>query len=340
VELARRLGDPDTLGYALVSLAMATWGPETAELCAIADEVSLLAEETDDAERAFQGCWLHHTAAMMLGDPARVAALEDEHRALANRSKQPSQQWYSVVMRCEWALLRGQFSEGEELAEEALRIGQRAQTYDAGFAYRITLFVLRRLQGRLHEIEDLIGRSVDEHAGYRSFRAVGPLIEWELGREDAARHAFEDLAKADFAKLPRDSEWLFSLSVLAEAAVRLEDRDRAAILYRLLDPYAGLNASPGACNVGSVARYVAILASTSSRWEDAARHFESALEMNARMGARPWLAHTQRDYARMLVARSAPGDRQRAQLLLSEALTTYGELGMETAASAAQAGRA
>ena len=343
VELARRLGDPDTLGYTLVSLAMATWGPETAELCAIADEVSSLAEETNDAERAFQGCWLHRTAAMMLGDPARVAALEDEHRALANRLKQPSQQWYSAVMRCEWALLRGEFSEGEEIAEEALRIGQRAQSYDAGFAYRITLFVLRREQGRLQEIEDQIRRSLDEHAGYRSFRSVGPLIEWELGREDAARHAFEELAEADFAKLPRDSEWLFSLSVLAEAAERLEDRDRAAILYRLLDPYAGLNASAsGGCNVGSVARYLAILASTSSRWEDAARNFESALEMNARMGARPWLAHTQRDYARMLVARNAPGDRQRAQVLLSEALRTYGELGMEIAAegaSAAQAGR-
>jgi len=338
VELARRLGDPETLGYALVSLAMATWGPETAELCRIADEVSSLAEETHDTERAFQACWLHHTAAMLLGDPARVAALEDEHRALANRLKQPSQQWYSAVMRCEWALLRGEFSEGEELAEEALRIGERAQSYDAGFAYRITMFGVRREQGRLQEIEDLIRRSLDEHAGYRSFRSVGPLIEWELGRQDAARHAFEELAEADFANLPRDSEWLFSLSVLAEAAERLEDRDRAAILYRLLDPYAGLNASAsGACNVGSVARYLAILASTNSHWEDAARHFESALEMNARMGARPWLAHTQRDYARMLVARNAPGDGQKAQALLSEALTTYGELGMETAAEGASA---
>src|SRR5262245_37405335 len=343
VEVARRLGDLETLGYALVSRAMATWGPETAELGAIADEVSSLAEETDDAERTFQACWLHHTAAMMLGDPARVADLEDEHRALANRLKQPSQQWYSAVMRCEWALLRGEFSEGEELAEEALRIGERAQSYDAGFAYRITLFVLRREQGRLQEIEDLVRRSLDEHAGYRSFRSLGPLMRWELGREDAARHAFEELAGADFPKLPRDSEWLFSLSVLAEAAARLEDRDRAAILYRLLEPYAGLNASAsGGCNIGSVARYLAILASTSLQWEDAERHFESALEMNTRMGARPWLAHTQRDYARMLVAHNALGDRQKAQALLSEALTTYSELGMEAAAegaSAVQVGR-
>jgi len=51
-------------------------------------------------------------------------------------------------------------------------------------------------------------------------------------------------------------------------------------------------------------------------------HFEDALEMNARMGARPWLAHTQRDYARMLLARDGSGDRERAYALLDHALAT------------------
>ncbi len=295
VEIARRLGDPDTLGYALVNLAMATWGPETEELAAIADEVSRLAEEADDAERAFQARWLQHIISMTLGDHGRVAVLADEHRALADELKQPSQQWYSAVMRAAWALLRGEFSEGEQLVEEALRLGRRAQTWDADFAYRIAMFVLRREEGRLQEIEELIRLSLDEHAGYRSFRALVPLLEWELGREDEARRAFDELAAADFTKLPMDGEWLFSLAVLAESAARLEDGDRAAILYQLLQPYTRLNASTsGAVAVGSVARYLGILATTTSRWEDAARHFEDALEMNARMGARPWLAHTAR----------------------------------------------
>jgi tetratricopeptide (TPR) repeat protein len=275
---------------------------------------------------------------MTLGDHGRVAALADEHRALADELKQPSQQWYSAVMRAAWALLRGEFSEGEQLVEEALGLGRRAQTWDADFAYRIAMFVLRREQGRLEEIAELIRLSLDEHPGYRSFRALVPLLEWELGREDEARRAFGELAAADFAKLPRDGEWLFSLSVLAEAAARLEDGDRAAILYQLLHPYAQLNASTsGAVAVGSVARYLAILATTTSRWDDAARHFEDALELNARMGARPWLAHTQRDYARMLIARNAPGDREKAQLLLSQALKTYEELGMQTAPASASA---
>ena len=78
--------------------------------------------------------------------------------------------------------------------------------------------------------------------------------------------------------------------------------------------------SAGELVIGSVARYLGILASAMSRWDDAARHFEDALAMNARMGARPWLAHTQEDYVRMLLDRDAAGDREKAQLLLSEAL--------------------
>ncbi len=49
--------------------------------------------------------------------------------------------------------------------------------------------------------------------------------------------------------------------------------------------------------------------------EIAQDHFEDAIAVNERMGARPWLANTQQEYARMLLARDAPGGRDRAQEL-------------------------
>jgi hypothetical protein len=52
-----------------------------------------------------------------------------------------------------------------------------------------------------------------------------------------------------------------------------------------------------------------------------------ALAKNARMGALRWLAHTQLDYARMLLV-SRPGDRERARGLVEAALATYSDLGM------------
>ncbi|HKN14948.1 MAG TPA: hypothetical protein VJX68_17300 [Candidatus Binatus sp.] len=79
---------------------------------------------------------------------------------------------------------------------------------------------------------------------------------------------------------------------------------------------------------GAVSRYLGALATTLERWDVAERHFEDALAMNARMDARPWLAHTQQQYATMLLARHQSGDRDKAATLLEAALVTARELGM------------
>jgi len=84
---------------------------------------------------------------------------------------------------------------------------------------------------------------------------------------------------------------------------------------------------------GSVSRYLGLLATTLKRFDEAQSHFEDAIALNERMGARPWLAHTQSDYARMLLAHDGPGDRERAQQFLDQALATYRELGMESYAA-------
>jgi hypothetical protein len=52
------------------------------------------------------------------------------------------------------------------------------------------------------------------------------------------------------------------------------------------------------------------------------------MAMNARMDARTWLAHTQEQYASMLLARHQSGDRDKAAALLDAALATTRELGM------------
>jgi DNA-binding NarL/FixJ family response regulator len=118
---------------------------------------------------------------------------------------------------------------------------------------------------------------------------------------------------------------------LAEICAYLGDAARAAMLYPLLLPYAERAIVVGgqvAC-YGAASRYLGMLAATMSHWQDAEQHFEAALAMNANMGARPWLAHTQHDYAAILVARNQPGDTEKAAALLQEALTTARDLGMQ-----------
>lgn len=338
VDLARELGDQDALAYALVSMAAATWSPDAAAVKAIGEDIIRLADEIGDAERTFQGIWITHIGCFILGETDRAADMVAQHRAYADMLKQPSLQWYNLVLRAVWALFRGDFAEAEQLIEEGWRVGQLVQPWDAGFSYRIAMFVLRREQGRLEEIDPLIRQSVAEYASYRSFRCLVPLIDCELGHEHEARIAFDELAADDFGAFPRDGEWVFCLTVLTEVATHLEDRERAAILYDLLAPHAQINVTAaGEVGLGAVSRYLGLLATANRSWDDAERHFEDAIEMNMRMVARPWVAHAQHDYARMLLARDAPGDRDRAGRLLSSALATYDELAMPAPAARAAA---
>ena len=84
-------------------------------------------------------------------------------------------------------------------------------------------------------------------------------------------------------------------------------------MYGLLLPWEALNAvdlSEGFR--GAVSRYLGILATTNGRSDDARHHYDDALKMNETMGALPWLAYTQHDYAQMLLSRNGPGDHERA----------------------------
>ena len=65
------------------------------------------------------------------------------------------------------------------------------------------------------------------------------------------------------------------------------------------------------------------------RYDDAARHYEEAIELDRKMRALGWLPRTQCDYARMLLQRDAPGDREQALVLLAEALETSRRLGLK-----------
>ncbi len=330
VDMARRTGDPATLSYALEGRLAATWWPENPEeRLAIATEILRLAREADDGDLIAHGLGWRVAALMELGDIAAVDVELEAWEMVVQRLGQPAQRWNLLVDRAMRALLDGRFEEAERLSTDALSLGQRAQRSDAVPGFRVQMYLIRREQGRLAEMESEIKRSVAEYPTRFVFRSMLAHLYSELERPVGSRGAFDRLGANDFTDLPRDNDWLFEMSLLAEVADFLGDVDRAAILYELLLPFVGRNVSAGGdASVGSASRSLGVLASVLHRWDEAARHFEDALERNAGMGARPWVAHTQHDYARMLRRRDGVGDPERAAELLTSALATCRELGM------------
>jgi tetratricopeptide (TPR) repeat protein len=319
VEMARRLNDMGTLAYALDGRYAAILAPDNPEeRLALADEIVRLADAVDDRERAVQGRHYRLIALMELADLQSVDAEVTALALLAEELRQPAQRWYVAATRANLALLTGRLDEAEDLIPRALELGRHAMSRDATLSSRLQLFLLRREQDRLDEVEETIRQSIVEYGARPVFRCALILLLCDLGREAEARTALERLAATAFADIPVDNEWLFCMSFLADASERLGSTEHAAVLYDLLLPHAGRNASNAdEISLGDVSRSLGNAAATLGRWDDAVRHFNAALDGNARMRAQPWLARTRDDYARMLRARGRPADIAHAESLTS-----------------------
>jgi len=296
----------------------------------LATEVLQLVQEMDDGELIADAIYWRMHSLLEIGDAQAWDVDMDTLAQYAEELQQPQFMRNAKAFQAMRALMRGNFAASEALAQQALDIGQRMQTAHVSGAFGLQMFSIRREQGRLQELEPVVKYFVQQHGVASTWRPGLALIYSELSRQREARREFEHLAQHDFADLPRDGLWLSCMTYLAEICTFLGDAARAAILYPLLLPYAGrciVVAGQVAC-YGAASRYLGMLATTMSHWQDAEQHFEDALTMNANMGARTWLAHTQHDYAVMLLDRSQPGDAEQAVVLLQDALTTAREFGM------------
>jgi DNA-binding CsgD family transcriptional regulator len=335
VHMARRLGDLATLADTLRANLYAWWRPENiAEKLAAATEVIRLSEAVGDRDMVLEASSWRLFDLMELGDiPAVEAQLAAQTRQ-AEELRQPFYQYVSTSFRAMWAIFAGCFAEGERLAKQALALGQHLPGQDTAGLFSLQMFTLRREQGRLQEVVPVVRHMVQTSPQGAVWRPGLAVIYSECGLTREARVEFEHLATDNFTTIPQDALWGACMVYLAEVCTCLGDAHRAATLYQCLRPYEGYNivVGPTAVSYGAAARYLGMLAATMSRWEDAQRHFEDALAMNARMGARPWLAHTQYQYAIMLLARSHPGDDEKAVALLDEALSAAHELEMHALA--------
>jgi tetratricopeptide (TPR) repeat protein len=338
--IARRSGDPLTLVAAVEGHWIAVEAPDLylrGDGLPVADEVISLGEQLGDKEKVFAGHDHRLHAVWVLADRAGIDVELQVLAALADELRQPAQHWAVGTGQTMLALMEGRLEEAEQLISNTLAVGERAESWNAVVSQRLALFVLRRAQGRLAELEDAIRRSIHEYPSLLRFRCALAHLYGELERDGDARATFEALLSRDLAREHVDAEWLFAVCMLADPCARLGDHEAAGKLYSMLLPYEPLYAmAPVEAAFGSAARALGVLATILRRFGDAERHFDAAIETERRMRARPWLAHAQHDLAAMLVARDEAGDRGRARALIDDAAATYRELGMDTWATRAE----
>ena len=172
-----------------------------AERLAYTTEIVRLAEETGDRDMGSEGHGWSSITLAELGDIQTLDVNLAAQRRLAQELQHPHHLYVSATHQTMRALLDGRFVEGEQLAEQALAIGQRLQGTGVDGVFGMQMFTLRREQGRLQELAPVIRHFVQQHGAASTWRPGLALIYSELGREREARTAFEQLTVHDFAEL-------------------------------------------------------------------------------------------------------------------------------------------
>ena len=333
VALAREIDERDTLLVALAARAWALLGPDhVEERLAVATELLQIAQVGGNKAMGLVGHEIRMGVLLALGDvPAADREIEAAAR-LAEEIREPVYSWFATWWRGSRALCDGRFDEAERLRQAALTIGQRIQHPGAMAIAQGQALWLASERGGAPEIFDAGFQFLLDYypPAEKALRAGEANYRAEAGDVEEARRGFEALAVHDFADIPRDEHWLVTLTTLALACASLRDTRRAATLYEQLRPFARRNVVHDLLRTysGSVSLHLALLAQAMGRLDAAARHFEDALEINARIGGRPFLALTLYEYARMLVERGRAGDRRRAVALLDQSLALGDELGL------------
>ncbi len=308
--MARRVGEPSTLAFALAARCLAISDPERlAERGGLAEQLVSLSGELRDRELEMMARGLHMACALAAGDRGPFDAGVDARARIAEEVPQPLFRWYAAASRGLSAHLDGRFEDAERLFAEGLAMGSQVQPSNARQAHAGQLLTLRYDQGRLAETAVAVREYAERYAAFAAWRCALALVLAETGHRDAAREELARLAAGGgFTALRRGTGWLIGLDFAAKAALACGATAHAAELHDLLAPLADRLVLIGmgtACS-GAVAATLSGLACELGRPDEARRLGRQAVALAERARSTPMLGYARCALAGALLAGGAP----------------------------------
>ena len=291
VAMARQLGDPAVLGYALAGHCDVIPGPDDCEArLAEAAEVVRLARAAGDRPLELLGLRLRVVALLETGDIGEADVEIERFAQVADQIRRPLYRWYVPLWRGMRELMRRDIDASARQCEVAEEIGAQAHSDNARFLTFTQWWVRQCYEGHYTDAGRAMAALVEPDDGEPATTAAGwpypVVVAAQLGAHGRARAYLDRWLAAGLERRTRDSEWLPESAQLAEVAVLTGCRGAAELLYGQLQPYAHRFCVEGigAAFTGSVAWRLALVARFLGREDEAATYAAQAGEAHRRVG--------------------------------------------------------
>lgn len=319
IALAQTIGDPELLARSLQASLWHVLVPERADTqLERAREVTYIAAAARDY--VLLGPAAFHRAAIAYLQGRRgewIAALADLRRA----ARTTGEKFLEYMVGCIDAsqqYIRGDYAGARSAIDALVAVGGTFGQDDTEGSYGLQVFMVQSATGGLEQVRPLISgeESIESHW------APGLLALYtELGLKQPAAKALESLMDTSLEPDLQPTQWPAIAAFLVDAAMMLDDQTAARRLFPVLERYQGCNLLAGqfVAVFGSADRYLARLASLLGD-DSAEALFESALDMDTRMGSLTHQAETLAAYAVFLKTRPDRPSQDRAREFREEAL--------------------
>jgi tetratricopeptide (TPR) repeat protein len=329
IRTARSLGDKQSLLEVLHDSISALID------CTVADEVracnleaEALARELGDRERLLRTHGRMFFVHLAYGELAEADQRILDFEALAAELAAPWLGFRAGFFRAVRAIMHGRFADAERLLDEALALGRSFGDATVETLHRRCREGLYRASER-HDALLGPGSLARHDYGENWFGSLWQAFH--VGVAHARREEPEPVSAAYRLFPDAFPQNVFSYFFMAEMAAIASTEEQAVALLAALesrpDEYVTLGWTYFAWE-GPRCRGVALVLGRLGRYEEAAAAFEEALARLEKLDALPYLARTEYEYARMLLARSGPGDAERAAERLGRARAVASSLGM------------
>ena len=303
LDVAERLGDPETLGHVLLSYRFAGKSPGNADAGhPTANRLITLGRRTGHTPFVVHGLIQRAWTFREEGDLTSADRAMSAARALLGDEPAPVYAAMFTLYRSSQLQLAGDLAGAEEVANEVLSL---RTGFDMTLWYGPALMVIRGHQARLGELIPLIEADTDHPAFGRSYQAVLAAAYAFAGRLDDARSILTTFSSNDYRDVRRNQMWLTDMAALAEAADIVGHQAAATAIAEQLQPFTGRIATLYATVVTTVDLVLAQMALVTGDHELASRHAEQAVSASRERKTRLFLG---RELLRVAAARQRLGE--------------------------------
>ena len=293
---AQASGDERVLAEVLIRCLIARWGPDNPEeRIAMAARSIEIASRLDEPLDLFHALHWQATAQVEVGQVRAAAAALREQERIAARVGDSTASWLCECSASVHLALGGRLEEAEVRAQRAAERAKSSAQPDVLPFYISQIASIRWQQGRLAELAPLLARALDQYPGLPAFRSLVTLSHAAAGESAFAREVLASDAANDFAELPRDPIWIAAAATYAHAIADLGDRDAAAKLQPVLEPFRGQMATTSISIWGLVDHALGRLELLLGETDSGRASLQRAIDDYTAMPAPLWAAQAERD---------------------------------------------